>query len=446
MLWRPLLLLCALLLAGQACKRPKPPSATRLPEGLSMNETWDWNGVIGTGQSLSVGVEGRPVRAIQPSYRNLKLDVGQRSFPDTGDRSQRTSLVPLCEPIRPLTTGFPRTYPRNIYGETPHTCMASQITALVLRGASAGADYVSVHSVVGESGQPLEVLAKGAPSGQGVGQAYRASLFEVGEIVRLAREAERSFGVAAIVLTHGESDAENPDYAQALLRLWREYAADLTELTGQTREPLLLVTQQGSSPPRAGTAAGSALAALAASRASPGRVVCVGPRYQYEYSLDAVHLPALSYDRLGEKYGQVYFERIVKGSAWQPLSPIAAEHREGAVSVEMHVPVPPLVWDTSLPEPHPAPDHPWARGHGFELFADGKPARIDAVELDGSRVTLRSRATGRLLVRYAVTAAAAPRPKGTWRWGRLRDSDPFVGSTTKTPQPNYAVSFELEVP
>jgi hypothetical protein len=32
------------------------------------------------------------------------------------------------------------------------------------------------------------------------------------------------------------------------------------------------------------------------------------------------------------------------------------------------------------------------------------------------------------------------------RWGQLRDSDPLVGLTTKRPNPNYAVSFELPVP
>jgi hypothetical protein len=35
---------------------------------------------------------------------------------------------------------------------------------------------------------------------------------------------------------------------------------------------------------------------------------------------------------------------------------------------------------------------------------------------------------------------------GTRRWGQLRDSDPFVGSTTGRAQPNFAVAFELAIP
>jgi len=50
-----------------------------------------------------------------------------------------------------------------------------------------------------------------------------------------------------------------------------------------------------------------------------------------------------------------------------------------------------------------------------------------------------------LFVRYAATAQPSCRAHGTLRWGQLRDSDPFIGATTRTPQPNYAVTFELEV-
>ena len=36
--------------------------------------------------------------------------------------------------------------------------------------------------------------------------------------------------------------------------------------------------------------------------------------------------------------------------------------------------------------------------------------------------------------------------RGTFRWGLLRDSDPFKGAGTGTAQPNYCVAFELPVP
>lgn len=446
--WRSLVTRCLLLACSSACTRAKPPPqeapATRLPVKLGLDEPWEWNGIIGTGQSLAVGVEGLPLRATQPSYRNLELELPGGAFP-TNSSDDRLSVAPLREPLRKFASGYPAPYPGNIYGETPHTCMASQITSLVLSASGGQGDYVSVHSVVGESGQALRSLLKGAIPRDDTGLAYAASLFELRALTRLAREAKRSFGVAAIVLTHGESDAENPDYEQGLRRLWQDYAADAAAITRQQRSPLLLLTQQSSVPNRPGSVAASALAAWRASRAEPAHIVCVGPRYQFEYAPDAIHLQSLGYDRLGEKYGQVFFERSVLGRDWQPLAPTSIERRPGVVSVGFHVPVRPLVWDETMPSSYPA-GHAWANGRGFELLVDGAPARIEAAEIHGDRVDLRTSATGRLVVRYAATARAQPRRGGTWRWGQLRDSDPFVGATTRTPQPNYAVTFEMTAP
>ncbi|WP_438010029.1 hypothetical protein WME89_16060 [Sorangium sp. So ce321] len=45
-----------------------------------------------------------------------------------------------------------------------------------------------------------------------------------------------------------------------------------------------------------------------------------------------------------------------------------------------------------------------------------------------------------------MTTRASARPNRFPTWGQLRDSDPFVGSTTRVAQPSYSVSFETPVP
>jgi hypothetical protein len=443
--WRKLLLI-ALFAAGLGCSRADsaPAPATRVPGALALNKAWDWHGIIGTGQSLSVGVQGTPLRATTPLYRNLKLDLGGRFFPATDHTSARLELVPLAEPIRTLVTGYPRAYPGNIFGETPHTSMASQITALFLRDSGGAGDYVTVHSVVGESGQDLATISKSAKITEDSGHAYAASLFETRAIARLAKAAQRSFGVAAVILTHGETDAENPRYAQGIFELWQSYHADLRAITGQLGNIPVFLTQQSSCPLDAGARAESALAAWQACAAHPAELVCVGPRYQYPYVSDGVHLDAIGYDRLGEKYGQVYFERIVRGREWRPLSPLRLRRAGVVVTIDFHVPVPPLAWDEELPAPH-ALRPAWAKGRGFEVNDGETPMTIETVELGPTSVSLRLQRepASRLVVRYAATAMEKPRPAGAKRWGQLRDSDPFVGATTGTAQPNYAVTFEL---
>src|SRR5882672_2064815 len=117
-------------------------------EQLPVTQSWDWNGVIGTGRSLAVGVQAQDVTLTKQSFNNLKLALGNARVTvppyDAGDPG--LSIAALAEPIRPEATVFPSAYPFNIFGETPHPAMADQISALSRRGT--GLDYVTVHMVV----------------------------------------------------------------------------------------------------------------------------------------------------------------------------------------------------------------------------------------------------------------------------------------------------------
>jgi len=116
------------------------------------------------------------------------------------------------------------------------------------------------------------------------------------------------------------------------------------------------------------------------------------------------------------------------------------------VTVHFHVPVPPLVWDEKLP-PHSAIAE-WAAGRGFEILAAGVAKTISSVEIVGDdtvQITCANDLSGlQVTVGYAATAdGTLPSPDQTARWGQLRDSDPFVGAVTATPQPNYCVAFQM---
>jgi hypothetical protein len=157
---------------------------------------------------------------------------------------------------------------------------------------------------------------------------------------------------------------------------------------------------------------------------------------------DGVHLDALAYDQLGEKYGQAYFEHVVRGRPWRALEPRRVTCAGRKVRVDFQVPVAPLVWDERMP---PGAAHPaWVRGRGFEVSAGAEPLETLSARIDGDSVelTLGREPSTEVRVGYALTAAAVPRPHGARRWGQLRDSDPFVGATTGTAAPNFAVTFQ----
>ncbi len=448
--------------------------------GPALNLTWDWTGVIGTGQSLSVGAFGNEPPQTQ-SLNNLKLALGALDVPTfdptTADpASAGLSMVALSEPIRSAPGGYPSAYPRNIDGVTPHSAMADEVTALAKNAAAP--DYVTVHSVVGESGQPMTVIDKAAiqmtVSCQGgsapgfacsTGRAYASTLFEVTAISKLATAQGKTYGVGAITLVHGESDAGNQGYAGNLFQLWSDYNQDIRAITQQTASIPLLVSQQNSVPSGAGQVSVSAGQQVQAGLDHPGDIVCVGPKYQYPYSTGAtnngVHLNSHGYELLGEKMGQVYFELVVAGHDWQPLQATSVARMGASVLlVHFHVPVPPLVWDDTLPTPHAAAGTlaQWTLGRGFEITAAGVRATITAVDIVGDdtvQITCQEDLTGRaLVVGYAMTADGSMLPAspfsadgtGTFRWGHLKDSDPFTGAVTNFVQPNYCVAFQLNVP
>jgi hypothetical protein len=356
-------------------------------------------------------------------------------------------MVPLVEPLRTITTTYPSPYPANIYGESFHTAMGDELTSLAI--AAGKTDFVSAQTEVGEAGQPMSVIAKGATDTGTTGRAYAASLFEVAAIARLAKAQGKSYGVGAIVLVAGEADAGSPTFENDLMTLWSNYNQALPALTGQTFPIPMLVSQQHSSPTESGSTSPATVTQWKAGVDHPGEVICTGPKYQYSYVNDQTHLVNKDYERLGEKSAQVFYQRVVLGNPWQPLQPTGASRNGRLITVSFNVPVAPLAWDTSLPAPHQASNSAWAQGKGFEVSSGSTPVTISSVAIAGDsvQITVASDlpASG-VTVAYAFSADAAPRANGTYRWGLLRDSDPFVGYLSAMPGQNYAVAFQLAVP
>jgi hypothetical protein len=310
--------------------------------------------------------------------------------------------------------------------------------------------------VVGESGQGMNVINKTAVEvvngGTSTGRAYRATLFEAAAIKRLAAASGKTYGIGAIVLTHGETDAGNAGYEAAMVQLWSDYNQDLKAITGQTEPIPMITSQQHSFGFTQGQRTGASVSTLAEWKVgvdNPNNIICAGPKYQYPYASDNIHLVTRGYELLGEKVGEVYFQRVVLGNSWQPLQPISVTRASRVVTVRFHVPVPPLAWDTMLPMPHQGPLlTEWSNGRGFELRNGNTALVIRFVQIVGDtvRITAAANVPAGATVGYAVTSDGVALAGVSRRWGKLIDSDKTVGVFTGQAQPNYAVAFELRVP
>ena len=174
-------ILCAAL-AG--CSSPGANSKL----GAALKPAWDWTGIIGTGQSLSIGARSKGISTNQP-FGNLKVSTGRLPWP-VDPNNASLALVPLVEPIGRIAPNYPSSWPENITGETPHSAMANEITALV-RG-DGGRDFVSVHSAVGEDGQGMPFIKKN-PTQRGLnGRSFEAAMIETKAITRLAKAAGKT--------------------------------------------------------------------------------------------------------------------------------------------------------------------------------------------------------------------------------------------------------------
>jgi hypothetical protein len=228
--------------------------------------------------------------------------------------------------------------------------------------------------------------------------------------------------------------------------LWSDYNTDLPAITGQKQKIQMIVSQQNSCNDRSA----STLAQWKIGLDHPADIVCSGPKYQYP-SEEGIHLTADGYRQLGEKYGQVYYERVVLGRNWQPLQPTTVKRNGAVITVHYHVLVPPLIWETAFQSPHQSVEE-WKQGKGFEVStAGGEKVAIASVAISGDAViiTCASDPGPNARVGYAMIGEKVRMNasfQGTFRWGLLRDSDPFKGAGTGKAQPNYGVAFEMSAP
>jgi hypothetical protein len=382
----------------------------------------DWVGIVGVGQSLSVGVNGNPVLSTTQPYSNRKLSLGtlETTWP-IDPMAAELSIVPLVEPLRTVTTKCcSQPYPTNIYGETYHTTMATQLSWLHLRDM--GVDLVTVHTEAGQSATGIAGIKKNGSS-----NAYAASTFEVAAIKRLADEAGATYRVAAVVLTHGEADANLATYKDEIITLQADYDQDLRAITGQS-EPIPMILSQQTVAARDGHAT-STLAQSELANEHPDKFVCTGPKYQYHHTQDRLHLTNVQYGRLGAKYAQVFHQVATLGQPWRPLQPLSARVEAGVVTVEFQVPKPPLDWDETLGFPHTVNHTAWAAGRGFEVEDSlGEVPIVDVVIAGNSvDIVLGRDIAAPSFVRYAMTADVFAWGGGvpTGRLGQLHDSDDF---------------------
>jgi hypothetical protein len=371
-------------------------------------QPFDINHVLGTGQSLSVGAVGSPALSTMQPFANLMFSKG----------------------VIPGGTGLTAFAPLVEAGTETHSSGFAN-------NACKGKDHAILISAHGIGGTAYAGLKKGTT-------AFANGIAQVKAAKALADMMKRTYVVRGVTNVHGESDhvSGNKMYAENLAEWQADYATDVTAITGQTLPIPMFHTQMSSWTKYGQATSVIPQAQLDASRKSAGKLVLVGPKYTALYVSDGVHLSNLGYRLMGEYYAKAYRRVVLDGGTWTPLQPKSIARAGVTITLDLDVPVPPLVLDTTLvTDPG---------SYGFEVVDDGKPAKIMSVALAGPtsvKITLAAMPTGKSMrLRYAYTGiAGASGGAKTGPRGNLRDSDETTyASMTKLY--NWCVHFDEAIP
>ncbi len=439
---------------------------------------YDVNHVLSTGQSDSVANGATPVITKTQPFGNLSFDTGvmtgkgkliggvnpNGACDGEGCTGYETpsSFVPLVEGDRFFGYGV----------ETMSSGLANQASVFATAWFAKVGLPAKPHDVLvslhGRSGNTYWCLKKNPCAylaNQGYLMPFVEAMMQVTSGKALADAAGKTYVVRAVTAIHGGSDhydRENElatlverndgngyvgDYAEALVEWQNDYETSIRAITGQTEGVPLFISQFGSWTDIATSTI--PVRQLAAHVKAKGKVIVVTPNYPFVHYSDCLHYTNHSERRLGAYFAKAYQRTVIEGVPFEPLRPLSVSRNGATLTVKFHVPVPPMVIDTTrVVDPG---------NYGFTYADSTGSASIASVALAGPdtvTVTLSSPPTGASRkLRYALNApvpTACPGPTAGAR-GNLRDSDATVAyHTDGSGQPyelhNWALHFELDVP
>lgn len=251
-----------------------------------------------------------------------------------------------------------------------------------------------------------------------------------------------------VLWVQGETDISNglsgDEYIKRLNKLIADYQTDIN----QELAPIMLTYQTGSHTKRWPTYSPEIPHAQlkAANLNRSIKMACA--TYVMPYNSDGIHMPPNSYRWLGAYFGKVMDWMLTTGRTdWKPVQPEAIYRNGRVITVKFHVPVKPLVFDTTLVT-NPG-------NYGFKVFNSANVEQtissVSIVNGDTVKIVLSAAPTSNITVKYAQgTGNDTNAGPTTGARGNLRDSDATVAKlldlTTGQPYPlqNWCPIFSLQ--
>lgn len=271
---------------------------------------------------------------------------------------------------------------------------------------------------------------------------YQNLLTALERVRRLAARDGYFAYVPFIALIHGESDSTKSVYLEGIKTWQSDFESDIKAITGQVGDVPFLCSQASTF---TGSNTHGVLAPYFAAKNSNTHYVAA-PYYPYEFATDNLHLGE-SAGFVGEKLAHAacriagLFGSASYGSV-QPTSIVYDNAKK--ITVNFHVPVKPLVGDTSYTETSNPPADNW----GF-VVKDGSGSAVTITDIrvvggDTVEITTESIVSegSYRAVEYALNGFGSQKVFGEQARGSLRDSENLPSIIDGRPLHNWCVHFK----
>jgi hypothetical protein len=351
------------------------------------------------GQSLSIGINGNPVMTTATEPHIYTFNGGPLVTDASADY---TSLKLSVQVTR----------------ETPSDALCRMARQAMYDSGlfASGTDYLYDFILFnpGQGGIPIETLRKG-------GAPYNRLLLGINAGKTLANAMGNTFNFPAFFWVQGEANIDlgstRPSYKAQMVLLLNEINTDAKAVTGQTNNVKMLTYQTASM--NAYTSSPDVPLAQLESSLEGKNIHMVVVMYPYDYSAsDNVHmLNGEQYQRVGALAGYIYKKILVDGVDWKPIHIKSTVFVGSTIDVKFHVPVKPLVFDTTIVT-NPG-------NYGFRLFNGTTEIAITAVSIirpDTVRIVASSPVAAGYTLTYAINGTTGLTGRTGGPRGNLRDS------------------------
>lgn len=361
------------------------------------------------GQSLSQGAYSSPIQTTTQKFDNIMFVGGIRpQHPSYNVPNFFESFIPLVEA-------------KDISGyvgyETP--CGGATDCVKQLISDENGIEYTQqkyqlLGSACGEGGMSLASLST----------TYLNNNLKpaITNAFNLAQAQGLTYGMPLMGWVQGEEDNKPgvgttiQQYKDGLQNLIGLVDAHLKTLNSDLALDGLITTQLCSFKTSGRTEPHIELAIYQAATEASSNVYLACPLYIFDYA-DGYHINGVSSNWMGAYIGLVHKRVLVDGEDWKPVHPISSVRQGKIAEIRFHVPVQPLVFDTT----HVALN----TNYGFTLVdSANNPLSISSVAItqgDTVKIVAVDPIPAGAKLRYAWTPSAQPN-RSTGPRGNLRDS------------------------